>query len=445
MPTVTRTSFSAKVVETFHCAPGKKSSLLYDATAPGLGLRVSRAGTRCYFFEARIDSQKSPIRMTIGNIDDWPLADAQRRARELRRLTDIGQDPRTVEAEQRERREAEALASRRALVTFGEAWGLYVEKRIEGRCSVLHCRAHKELAYPGGEPWKRGEGIRKAGPLAGFLHRKLSDLKPTDVAEWLERETKSRPAASALAFRLLRAFCNWCVEQEDYAGLLQPGLCQLKSVREKVPRPRARTDCLQREQLKPLFEGLRIHSNQVQSAYLQATLLTGARRNEMARLRWANIDFRWKEMVIGDKMNKIRRIPLTPYVASLLQALPRDSEFVFSDSSSKRGFIAEPRFALNKAVKAAGLPHLTIQGLRRSFGTLSEWVECPVGVTAQIMGHAPSALAEKHYRRRPIDMLRMYHEKIERWILHEAGIEAPPAAADYNDDQHMQAEAIRPS
>lgn len=55
-------------------------------------------------------------------------------------------------------------------------------------------------------------------------------------------------------------------------------------------------------------------------------------------------------------------------------------------------------------------------------------VSPPVGVVAQIMGHAPSALAEKHYRRRQIDMLRVYHEKIELWILREAGIDMPASS-----------------
>ena len=38
------------------------------------------------------------------------------------------------------------------------------------------------------------------------------------------------------------------------------------------------------------------------------------------------------------------------------------------------------------------------------------------------MGHKPSALAEKHYRRRPIDLLRKWHTKIEEWVLEQAGI-----------------------
>ena len=41
------------------------------------------------------------------------------------------------------------------------------------------------------------------------------------------------------------------------------------------------------------------------------------------------------------------------------------------------------------------------------------------------MGHKPSAIAEKHYRRRPHDLLRMWHTKVEGWILEQAGIEQP--------------------
>jgi integrase len=74
------------------------------------------------------------------------------------------------------------------------------------------------------------------------------------------------------------------------------------------------------------------------------------------------------------------------------------------------------------------LPASSIHGLRRSFGTLAEWVECPAGVSAQIMGHKPSAAAEKHYRVRPLDLLRQWHTKIEGWILNEAGIEQPSTA-----------------
>jgi hypothetical protein len=45
------------------------------------------------------------------------------------------------------------------------------------------------------------------------------------------------------------------------------------------------------------------------------------------------------------------------------------------------------------------------------------------------MGHSPSAIAEKHYRRHPLDLVRMWHIKIEGWVLEQAGIQQPSAEA----------------
>lgn len=70
----------------------------------------------------------------------------------------------------------------------------------------------------------------------------------------------------------------------------------------------------------------------------------------------------------------------------------------------------------------AGVDGLTFHGLRRSFGSLSEWLEIPAGVIAQLQGHKPSATAEKHYRVRPLDLLRVHHERYESWVLQQADI-----------------------
>jgi integrase len=146
-------------------------------------------------------------------------------------------------------------------------------------------------------------------------------------------------------------------------------------------------------------------------------------------LKWTDVDFQWRSIALADKVDDSGRIiPLTAYLASLLVPLPRRNEWVFSSLTSADGKIAEPRLAHNKATTTAGLPHVSLHGLRRSFGTLSEWVEVPVGVVAQIMGHKPSAIAEKHYRRRPLDLLRKWHDTLEAWMISEAGLRCEGAA-----------------
>lgn len=106
----------------------------------------------------------------------------------------------------------------------------------------------------------------------------------------------------------------------------------------------------------------------------------------------------------------------------LLAALPRRNEWVFS-SDTKPQPISRPHARLADACVVAGIEGLTLHGLRRSFGTLSEWLEIPAGVVAQIQGHKPRATAEKHYRVRPLDLLRVHHEKIEAWILEQAKVQ----------------------
>jgi len=121
-----------------------------------------------------------------------------------------------------------------------------------------------------------------------------------------------------------------------------------------------------------------------------------------------------------DKVEDNREIPLTNYVAELLAALPRVNEWVFSSERSKSGALSVPSKALQSVCQRANINHLGVHDLRRTFGSLAEWLDMPTGIVSQIMGQKPSATAEKHYRVRPIDLLRQHHQRYEDWILVQA-------------------------
>ena len=153
-------------------------------------------------------------------------------------------------------------------------------------------------------------------------------------------------------------------------------------------------------------------------------MLTGARREEMAGLRWDDVDFRWHKLTIADKVDATRVIPLTPYMAWLLRCVRRvpDNPYVFASTMSASGRITEPRAPHAAVLADAGIPHVSIHGLRRTFSLLGEAAGAPAGAIAQVMGHKPSAVAEG-YRPRSIDALRPYLTLIEKFILDKAGIE----------------------
>ncbi len=339
----------------------------------------------------------------------------------------IGKGPCTIR-ELRElnekQRAADTQEAKRLDATIAEAWGVYIEARTP-KWSARHLADHMRVANPGGQKKKRGKGKTKPGALAPLMGLKLADLTMERVKVWLSGECSKRGTQARIAFDCLRGFVNWCSDHPDYGGIVSTEICSSRIKRDFLPRSRAKDDCLQKEQLKAWFSAVRGLSNPVVSAYLQTLLLTGARRNELAGLKWSDVDFKWNGITIHDKVEGERTIPLTPYVAAILRPLARRNAFVFSSPRAASGRLEEPRIPHNRALAVAGIEGLTLHGLRRSFGTLAEWVEVPAGVVAQIMGHKPSATAEKHYRRRPLDLLRMWHVKIEAWMLEQAGIEQP--------------------
>lgn len=387
-----------------------------DAKTPALGLRVTAAGAKSYIFETRLDGKT--IRITIGDQRTWLIGKAQAEATRLKSLTDQGIDPRQQKVQMRAENEAQRKEAIRCDITVIEVWTAYIEARSD-KWGALHIADHKNLARCGGDG-------KVAGALAALMPLRLSDINTVSVKTWLRNEAEHRPTQAALAFRLLRAFLNWCADTPDYAGIASADACQTRMAKDTLPKKSAKTDCLQREQLPAWFSAVQRSNNLVISAYLQTLLIIGSRREELAGLKWQDVDFKWNSITIRDKVEGLRTIPLTPYVSQLLARLPRRNEWVFSSPTAKTGRLQEPRFAHNKACSIAGIDNLSIHGLRRSFSTLTEWVECPAGVVAQIMGHKPSATAEKHYKVRPLDLLRMWHTKIEAWILENADIEFAP-------------------
>ncbi|WP_423681752.1 tyrosine-type recombinase/integrase [Undibacterium sp. WLHG33] len=424
---MSKVKFTQGRIEGFVCARGKAQSFLWDTVAHGLGLRATSTGAKSYIFQSKLDNKT--IRVTIGDTSTYSISEAQAIATNYKAEINKGIDPRLAKAEQLAKNESTRAKAKRQDITLREVWPIYLEKH-KAKWSEGHYHNHIKLALAGGENKKRGTGKTVAAPLASLMPLTLSKLTSTKIADWLALESLTRPTGAAQSFRILRAFIGWANETDEFSGIVSGDIFQAKKVKAVIPENKTKEgDNLQREQLATWFEAVKTIGNPVISAYLQALLITGARRRELSALRWGDVDFQWNSMTIRDKVEGERTIPLTPYVSHLLSTLPRRSEWVFSSPTASDGKLTEPRIAHTKALIKAGLPHVSIHGLRRSFGTLCEWVECPAGISAQIMGHKPSALAEKHYRRRPLDLLRKWHCIIESWILEQAQIEFIPAPA----------------
>ena len=421
-------SFTIGKINKMACPPDKQQVIYWDSNNAGyFGVRVTQSQAKSFVIQTRLNKQT--IRKTIGNVNQLTIKDALEIAQTKLLEIKKGNDPRIAEEQAVANTMADKAKGKNGLVVWGEyiKWGKVRGKRGNQPWGLRHAQEHDNMVRIGGKVLSRGvrtgqSKIQTNGVLYDLLNQPLKEITRDKVEGWLE-SFLDRPATARLGLALLSAFFTWLGNHKEYKNAIHLDAC--KNLLKSIPKPKAKKDFLQKEQVMLWFKHTNQINNLVIKSYLQILVITGARRNELASLKWQDVDLTWFQATIRDKVNGTRQIPITPYVAKLMNDLPRVNDYVFSSPRSETGYIAEPRYALETANKNAGIPHLSIHGLRRTFKNLSEWVEMPVGIVAQIMGHEPSATAEKHYTDRPIDLLRMWHTKIEKFILDEAGIVQP--------------------
>ena len=451
-------NLTAGAIERLTCPPGKDQAFLRDAEGNGLKVRVSPAGAKSFVFEQRLKGRT--IRRTIGNVTAHTIEEARAEAKRLSVLLDAGTDPRELEREQAEakaavaaekaaRAAAAATEEAAAALTVGEVWPVYMANGKPKRKAAWKPRYRADLmkaAAPGGELLKRGKGVTTPGHLAALMPLPLATIDQDTIRDWYISEAKRAPIQAARAVAMFSGFLSWCATRKEYRALVNKEAARASDLGDVLPASKPRTDALEAEQLAAWFTGTDKLRNRHAAAYLVALLMTGARREEMAGLRWADVDFQNHRMTIADKVDATRIIPLAPYLASLLESLPRvvladgrQNPFVFASAVTKKGKnkgrsrsasgrIAEPRAFHADVLTEAGLPHVSIHGLRRSFALMGEAAGAPAGAIAQVMGHRPSAISER-YKPRPIGVLGEYLAKVETFILEKAGIAFEAEAA----------------
>lgn len=433
-----RVRLTAGRVTDFACPADKAQAFLWDTDTPTLALRVTPTKRKTYVFEARLNG--STIRINIGTVADWPIEKARTEAGDLKQLIDKGIDPRELKRQQ-EADKAAAIAADAAqveadkaqAVTVGDIWPRYLTEGKPKRKDAFKPRYLADLTAmsgAGGVKKKRGKGLTRQGPLYPLLALPLAGVTEDALQLWYEPEAVKGKHQAARALMMFRGFLRWCAARPEYKRLINRDAGKAPAILENLPANTKRTDCLEDAQLPGWWQGIEQLSNRTASVYLRALLLTGARKEELAGLTWANVDFQWRKLTLADKVEQTRTIPLTPYLAQQLATLKRINGFVFASDrriKGETGRISDTRSNHTKALQSAGIEGLTIHGLRRSFSLLGEAAGAPAGAIAQVMGHKPSATAEG-YRPRSVDALRPYLERIEAHILQQAGVKFDPKA-----------------
>jgi integrase len=365
----------------------------YDEMAPGLALCVTAAGTRTFYLYRKVN--RRPIRVKIGGFPELTVKQARDLASKLNVAIAAGHDPQ--EAKQARRREA----------TFGELFQHWLE---------IHAKPYLKT-------WSEWDGIRNRY-LSEWENRRLSAIKKTDVQALHARlGDKNGHYAANRTLSLIKMVFN----KAD--GIGWKGENPARGVRRFPEESRDRF--LAPEELPRFFQALIGEPSPLLQGFFLICLLSGARRGNVQRMRWEDIDFagaRWR--IPETKSGHVVVVPLVPLAVETLRTLQElndGSEWVFpAVRQGKRGlpFLADPMPAWRRLCKRAGLANLRIHDLRRSLGSWQALTGASLQIIGKSLGHTRPETTQI-YSRLTLDPVRESVEKATEAIRVAAGGRLP--------------------
>lgn len=173
---------------------------------------------------------------------------------------------------------------------------------------------------------------------------------------------------------------------------------KLLPARRKIARVRHHA-ALPYRQLPGFMQELRVHYG-VSARALEFAILTAARTGEVVGARWVEIDFEQKIWtILSERMKTGRehRVPLSERALELLEALPKEGEFVFMGARADRPL---SNMALLMILRRMDRGDLTTHGFRSTFRDwAAETTGYPREVAEMALAHAISDKVEAAYRR----------------------------------------------
>jgi integrase len=276
---------TAQSAEALKLGPGEADRIWFDDAIPGFGLRVRETGSRSWIFQYKIGSKTR--RLVIGQASAVKVGRAREIASEHYARVKLGRDP---AAEKRSQ-------VQRASHTFGALAARYLDQQE----NELRPGSYREIAR--------------------HLRRHSASLHPLPVdtidrriiAERLGAVEKDSGAVTANRVRAsVSAMFTWGMKE----GLALANPAANTNKREETARDRILAD----GELRLIWKSL--DGNQY-GTIVRLLMLTGQRANEIAGLRWSEIDFDRRIILLSGERTKNGRpheIPMAKTTRSLLAA-----------------------------------------------------------------------------------------------------------------------------
>lgn len=403
-----RLNFTKAAIAAIPPAPAGRRMVYNDTQIRGLQLIVTERGAKSFYFYKRIGGK--PYRDLLGTHPDLTPENARKRAQASAGKAAMGTDLRM-----------EKHAEKRERITLEDAFSAYKIARPNLKASTLY--SYKRFLEAAFETWKKKALIEFTKDKVATKHRELTK--------------KSGPGYADGAMRFLRAIINFAqfqYEAPDGTPLLPDNPVRRISQTRAWNRVKRRTTYVRPEELKPWFEAvLKLKEDPKKreavtvADWLLLMMLTGLRRGEAQRLRWADVDLKAKTLTVRDTKNhEDHTLPLSDYLFDLLEARkpkdvdPEPPEYVFA-SYGRTGYMTDPRELLERIATSSGVK-FTPHDLRRTFITVAESLDIRAYALKRLLNHKMTSDVTAGYIIADVERLRVPMQQVTDFMLRRAGL-----------------------
>lgn len=259
----------------------------FDLDQPGLALRVTPTGAKSWAVLYRHRGRLR--RLTLGALKAIGLAEARTRARTALAAAADGADPAAVKQDARR------------VETIADLAADYIEK---------HAKRKKRS-------WREDDRMLRADILPAWKARAVADITRRDVRQLVEGiAERGAPIAANRTAALLSKLFRYALD----ADIIET------SPAIRIPRPgvaKSRDRVLTEDEIRQLweaFDGL----DAPMAAFYKLRLITAQRGNEVASMRWADVDRAagwWTIPTESSKNTLPHRVPLSSTARTLVEGL----------------------------------------------------------------------------------------------------------------------------